>query len=158
VLVIDGADENSLNAEIAAVAVDLEDAEIVVNQDTEQAPAGAEPFDARTVALLNRGVPSFAVDSEGTLHTALMRSCTGWPSGTWIDEPRRTAPDVPTSTSALDTPLRLRAGLCRRRLAGCRDPNSQCAILAPAARSAPGTIAGPAAVGGSLLRVGPATR
>ncbi len=22
-----------------------------------------------------------------------MRSCTGWPSGTWIDEPRRTAPD-----------------------------------------------------------------
>ena len=93
VLVIDGADENSLNAEIAAVAADLEDAEIVVNQDTQQAPAGAEPFDARTVALLNRGVPSFAVDSEGTLHTALMRSCTGWPSGTWIDEPRRTAPD-----------------------------------------------------------------
>jgi alpha-mannosidase len=38
-------------------------------------------------------VPSFAVDTEGTLHTALMRSCTGWPSGTWIDEPRRTAPD-----------------------------------------------------------------
>ncbi len=38
-----------------------------------------EPFEDRTVALLNRGVPSFAVDSEGTLHTALMRSCTGWP-------------------------------------------------------------------------------
>jgi len=52
-----------------------------------------EPFQARTVALLNRGVPSFAVDSDGTLHTALMRSCTGWPSGVWIDEPRRTAPD-----------------------------------------------------------------
>ena len=47
----------------------------------------------RTVALLNRGVPSFAVDTDGTLHTALMRSCTGWPSGIWIDEPRRTAPD-----------------------------------------------------------------
>ena len=50
-------------------------------------------FDSRTVALLNRGIPSFAVDSDGTLHTSLMRSCTGWPSGTWIDPPRRTAPD-----------------------------------------------------------------
>jgi alpha-mannosidase len=52
-----------------------------------------ERFEPRTVALFNRGVPSFAVDSEGTLHTALMRSCTGWPSGIWTDEPRRTAPD-----------------------------------------------------------------
>jgi alpha-mannosidase len=93
VLVIDAIDEASLNAEIAAAAADLDHAEIVVDQDTQQAPTGAEPFEARTVALLNRGVPSFAVDSEGTLHTALMRSCTGWPSGTWIDEPRRTAPD-----------------------------------------------------------------
>ncbi len=50
-------------------------------------------FESRTVALFNRGVPSFAVDTDGTLHTALLRSCTGWPSGTWIDEPRRTAPD-----------------------------------------------------------------
>jgi alpha-mannosidase len=52
-----------------------------------------QPFESRTVALLNRGVPSFAVETDGTLHTALMRSCTGWPSGIWIDEPRRTAPD-----------------------------------------------------------------
>ena len=52
-----------------------------------------DDFEARTVAVLNRGVPSFAVDPDGTLHTSLMRSCTGWPSGTWIDPPRRTAPD-----------------------------------------------------------------
>ncbi len=38
-------------------------------------------------------MPGFAVESDGTLHTSLMRSCTGWPSGTWIDPPRRTAPD-----------------------------------------------------------------
>ena len=38
-------------------------------------------------------MPSFAVETDGTLHTSLMRSCTGWPSGIWIDEPRRTAPD-----------------------------------------------------------------
>jgi alpha-mannosidase len=90
VLVIDGRDEKSLRAAIASVVDDLANAEIPVTQD---APAAAEPFEDRTVALLNRGVPSFAVDSDGTLHTALLRSCTGWPSGVWIDEPRRTAPD-----------------------------------------------------------------
>ncbi len=90
VLVIDGRDEKSLGAAIASVADDLGDAEILV---TQRADAEMEPFEARTVALLNRGVPSFAVDPEGTLHTALLRSCTGWPSGVWIDEPRRTAPD-----------------------------------------------------------------
>lgn len=90
VLVIDGRDDRTLAAAIAAVVDDLGDAEIHLDQ---RVPAAMEPFEARTVALLNRGVPSFAVDSEGTLHTALLRSCTGWPSGTWIDEPRRTAPD-----------------------------------------------------------------
>jgi alpha-mannosidase len=50
-------------------------------------------YAGRTVAVLNRGLPGFAVDSAGTLHTSLLRSCTGWPSGVWIDPPRRTAPD-----------------------------------------------------------------
>jgi alpha-mannosidase len=90
VLVIDGRDEKRLAAAIASVVDDLAGGEIVVGQ---RAAAGMEPFESRTVALLNRGVPSFAVDVEGTLHTALMRSCTGWPSGIWIDDPRRTAPD-----------------------------------------------------------------
>ncbi|MEB3967655.1 NEW3 domain-containing protein [Mycobacterium ulcerans] len=90
VLVIDGRDDTDLAAAIAALVDDLADAEISVRQ---QAPADMEPFEARTIALFNRGMPSFAVDSEGTLHTALMRSCTGWPSRVWIDEPRRTAPD-----------------------------------------------------------------
>ncbi|MEU4423529.1 glycoside hydrolase family 38 C-terminal domain-containing protein, partial [Actinoplanes sp. NPDC024001] len=56
--------------------------------------AGPDPDLApRTVALLNRGLPGFAVDTSGALHLSLMRSCTGWPSGVWIDPPRRTAPD-----------------------------------------------------------------
>ncbi|HTM86513.1 MAG TPA: NEW3 domain-containing protein [Mycobacterium sp.] len=79
-----------LAGDLTAVVEGLADAEIVVAQ---QAPSGPEPFEAHTVAVLNRGVPSFAVDPDGTLHTSLMRSCTGWPSGTWIDPPRRTAPD-----------------------------------------------------------------
>ncbi|TXH18038.1 MAG: alpha-mannosidase [Mycobacterium sp.] len=69
---------------------DLADAEITVEQD---AAARIAPFAARSVAVLNRGVPGFAVEPDGVLHTSLMRSCTGWPSGTWIDPPRRTAPD-----------------------------------------------------------------
>ncbi|GAA0691103.1 NEW3 domain-containing protein [Kitasatospora atroaurantiaca] len=46
-----------------------------------------------TVALLTYGLPGFAVDPTGALHLSLMRSCTGWPSGVWIDPPRRTLPD-----------------------------------------------------------------
>jgi alpha-mannosidase len=87
VLVIAGA---ALEVAVASVVEDLADFEIAVEQD---APSELEPFESRTVAVLNRGMPGFAVDSDGTLHTSLMRSCTGWPSGTWIDPPRRTAPD-----------------------------------------------------------------
>jgi alpha-mannosidase len=93
VLVIDGGDEETLAAAIASLVEDLTDSEAAEILVTQEPPSGADGFEARTVALLNRGVPSFAVDTEGTLHTALMRSCTGWPSGTWIDDPRRTAPD-----------------------------------------------------------------
>ena len=84
VLIVAGA------AATAALTADLDDAEITVEQ---QAPAACGAFESRTVALLNRGVPGFAVESDGTLHSSLMRSCTGWPSGTWIDPPKRTAPD-----------------------------------------------------------------
>lgn len=87
VLIVAG---SALGAAVSEVVEDLGDFEIVVDQ---VAPADLEPFDARTVAVLNRGMPGFAVESDGTLHMSLMRSCTGWPSGTWIDPPRRTAPD-----------------------------------------------------------------
>jgi alpha-mannosidase len=87
VLIIAGAE---LEDAVGSVVEDLSDFEIVVAQD---APSELTPFDDWTVAVLNRGIPGFAVDSDGTLHTSLMRSCTGWPSGTWIDPPRRTAPD-----------------------------------------------------------------
>ena len=87
VLVVAGSD---LEAAVASAVEDLADFEIVVDQE---APSQLEPFESHTVAVLNRGMPGFAVDSDGTLHTSLMRSCTGWPSGTWIDPPRRTAPD-----------------------------------------------------------------
>src|SRR4029450_9933050 len=52
-----------------------------------------EPHRDGTVALLTLGLPGFAVDPEAGLNLSLMRSCTGWPSGVWIDPPRRTTPD-----------------------------------------------------------------
>ncbi|GAA1642364.1 NEW3 domain-containing protein [Kribbella alba] len=52
-----------------------------------------EDFTDTTVALLTYGLPGFAVDATGALHASLLRSCTGWPSGLWIDPPRRSTPD-----------------------------------------------------------------
>jgi hypothetical protein len=51
------------------------------------------PLADRSVALLNRGTPGCVVTPDGTLHMSLMRSCSAWPSGIWIDGDRRTAPD-----------------------------------------------------------------
>ena len=53
----------------------------------------AVPLADRSVALLNRGTPGCVVTPDGTLHMSLMRSCSAWPSGIWIDGDRRTAPD-----------------------------------------------------------------
>lgn len=154
VLVLDGRADDDLGAAIAAVADDLGDAKIVVTQGP---PPGMEPFEDRTVALLNRGVPSFAVDAEGTLHTALMRSCTGWPSGTWIDDPRRTAPDgsnfqLQHWTHDFDYALVSGQGDWRRAAIPGRSAQFSHPLLAAAGRQEPGAL--PPA--GSLLRVEPA--
>ncbi|NUR29975.1 MAG: glycoside hydrolase, partial [Catenulispora sp.] len=50
-------------------------------------------LDEHTVGLVNNGLPGFAVDPSGALHLSLLRSCTGWPSGVWLDPPLRRAPD-----------------------------------------------------------------
>jgi len=87
VLIVAGPD---LAAAVRALAADLADSVIEV------IPAG-EPADpvlaGRCVALLNRGTPGSLVTPDGTLHIALMRSCSSWPSGVWIDGDKRTAPD-----------------------------------------------------------------
>jgi alpha-mannosidase len=51
-----------------------------------------EPAEAGA-ALLNRGTVSYCAYPDGTLTMSLMRSCTGWPSGLWIDPPTRAVPD-----------------------------------------------------------------
>lgn len=156
VLLIAGRDDESLAAAIASVAEDLGDAEVIV---TQRPPAGGDDYQDRTVALLNRGVPSFAVDTEGTLHTALLRSCTGWPSGVWIDEPRRTAPDgsnfqLQHWTHAFDYALVADAGDWRRADICTRSAQFSHPLRACVSGRAAGTLP----PSGSLLRVEPADR
>ncbi len=86
-LIVPGPD---LAAAVTAVAADLADSEISVT------PLGDDVgprLAGHSVALLNRGTPSSLVTPDGTLHIALMRSCSAWPSGVWIDGDKRTAPD-----------------------------------------------------------------
>ncbi|MDH2425330.1 NEW3 domain-containing protein [Sphaerisporangium sp. TRM90804] len=75
----------------AALAADLADARVsAVCPGPVPEP---EVLTDHTVGLLTFGLPGFAVDPTGAMHLSLMRSCTGWPSGVWIDPPKRTAPD-----------------------------------------------------------------
>ena len=90
-LVVAGASDEQLLAELAALAEDLGDGVIEVCQPAALHPE--EGLENRTVGLLNRGTPGFVVDTQGVLHLSLLRSCTGWPSGVWINPPARTAPD-----------------------------------------------------------------
>ena len=143
---------------MAALVDDLADAEIVVDQD---APADLERVRARAPSrVFNRGVPGFAVDADGTLHTSLMRSCTGWPSGTWIDPPRRTAPDgsnfqLQHWTHTFDYAVACGDGDWR----DAGHPLAQCGVQPAAARASPPTTT-PTSGGlpswGSLLEVEPA--
>ena len=102
-------------------------------------------------------MPSFAVETDGTLHTALMRSCTGWPSGVWIDEPRRTAPDgsnfqLQHWTHIFDYALVCGAGDWRQAEVPDRSAEFSRPLLAV---TAPGRVRGLPATG-SLLQVDPA--
>ncbi|ADB31655.1 glycoside hydrolase family 38 [Kribbella flavida DSM 17836] len=77
-------------AAVAAAVAELGEARITA---TVAGEGVIEDFTDATVALLTYGLPGFAVDATGALHASLLRSCTGWPSGIWIDPPRRSTPD-----------------------------------------------------------------
>ncbi len=98
VLIITAAD---MPAEVARLVVDLDDAVIEVpalpdgTLPTAAAGAGgpATALANRTVALLNRGTPSGVVTPDGVLSIALMRACSAWPCGVWIEGAKRACPD-----------------------------------------------------------------
>ncbi|MBE8473411.1 glycoside hydrolase family 38 N-terminal domain-containing protein [Streptomyces justiciae] len=79
---------------VDALIADLDDFTVTATAagGGEALPPG-DAWDGRSFAVLNRGTPGCVVTSSGDLYMSLMRSCTGWPSGIWVDPPRRTAPD-----------------------------------------------------------------
>jgi alpha-mannosidase len=95
VLVVAGSGAGGLAEAIAGLAGDLGDAVVEVRAaDVADGPAASdEPLAGWSVALLNRGTPGCVAAADGTLNISLMRSCSSWPSGVWIDGDRRTAPD-----------------------------------------------------------------
>ncbi|MFG2343252.1 glycoside hydrolase family 38 N-terminal domain-containing protein [Streptomyces phaeochromogenes] len=93
-LVVAGARPQDDAKAVDALVADLDDAILRATAagGGEALPPG-DAWDGRSFAVLNRGTPGCVVTSSGDLYMSLMRSCTGWPSGIWIDPPRRTAPD-----------------------------------------------------------------
>ncbi|MFG2044719.1 glycoside hydrolase family 38 C-terminal domain-containing protein [Dactylosporangium sp. NPDC048998] len=79
---------------VARLCADVDAGDVRVAPPLDDPDPDPDPdLDDYTVGIVNRGLPGFAVDRGGALHLSLVRSCTGWPSGVWIDPPRRTAPD-----------------------------------------------------------------
>lgn len=96
VLVVAGGSPESTAAAVAALVTDLADSVIAVADVVGGLAPGAVDVSAgplHSVALFNRGMPGFCVSPDSSLHLSLLRSCSGWPSGTWIDPPQRRLPD-----------------------------------------------------------------
>lgn len=93
-LVIAGADASGDAKAVDALVTDLDDFTVTATAagGGEALPPG-DAWDGRGFAVLNRGTPGCVVTTSGDLYMSLMRSCTGWPSGVWIDPPGRTTPD-----------------------------------------------------------------
>ncbi|MEU6371822.1 glycoside hydrolase [Streptomyces sp. NPDC046909] len=91
-LVVAGGDDDT--KAVDALVADLDDFTVTATAagGGEALPPG-DAWDSRSFSILNRGTPGCVVTSSGDLYMSLMRSCTGWPSGIWVDPPRRTAPD-----------------------------------------------------------------
>jgi hypothetical protein len=93
-LLVVGADRDRLEPALVALVEELGRSAVAVDSaDSAPTWARSEMPDDRTVALFNRGTPGSAVDASGGLIVSLQRASTGWPSGVWIDPPRRTVPD-----------------------------------------------------------------
>ena len=92
VLMVAGTGPAELATAVRALIDDLGDAVVDVPPVHGGEP-DEEALSDRSVAILNRGTPGGVVTPDGTLHMSLMRSCSAWPSGIWIDGDRRTAPD-----------------------------------------------------------------
>jgi hypothetical protein len=93
-LVVVGRHRPGLEQEIGTLVRELSRSVVTVQVDDPLPPwAAGETPENRTVAVVNRGTPGSAVGADGCLHMSLQRASQGWPSGVWIDPPRRAVPD-----------------------------------------------------------------
>jgi alpha-mannosidase len=76
----------------ADLCADLADSAIEVARPA-GLPAAFEAACDHSVAILNAGTPGTVAKLGEALYLNLMRSCSSWPSGVWIDGPLRPAPD-----------------------------------------------------------------
>lgn len=94
VLVVAGHDGPALAGAVTDLAAGLSGAEIRIEQPgAPDAVPADEMLEDHSAAVLHRGTPGFVVEPDGTLCLSLLRACSGWPAGTWIEPPQRTAPD-----------------------------------------------------------------
>jgi alpha-mannosidase len=94
VLIVATADPAALETAVADLVRDITRQRIPADVCEGDALApGDAPLADGSVAVFNRGTPSGVVTPDGTLWMSLLRSCSGWPSGVWIDGEPRTAPD-----------------------------------------------------------------
>jgi alpha-mannosidase len=96
VLIVAGTGRDELAAAVRDLIADLSDA--VIDVAPLAAADGDEgavdpPLAERSVAVFNRGTPGAVVTPDGTLHMSLLRSCSAWPTGIWIDGERRGSAD-----------------------------------------------------------------
>src|ERR1700761_4710621 len=91
VLVVTGPGPDGLAAAIRELA-DAE-ADVPAAELADTAAPADPPLAGWSVALLNRGTPSSVVTPDGTLIMTLMRACSSWPAGVWIDGDRQAMPD-----------------------------------------------------------------
>ncbi len=90
VLIVAG---NDTDAAITALIDDLSDAEIDVRTPGAGFDDDLPSLAGHIVALLNRGLPGSIVTPSGQACISLMRACTAWPCGVWMDGDQRLVPD-----------------------------------------------------------------
>jgi len=90
VLIVAGAPD--LAEAVSDLITDLR-ADPAVRAELAEDREAEDVFGGGAVAVFNRGTPSAVVAPDGTLWMSLMRACSSWPSGVWIDGDQRKAPD-----------------------------------------------------------------
>ncbi len=93
VLIVTGPDQTSVYSAIAGIDEMISKSNALTLDTDEYLGDFDERAGMGGFTLINLGTPSYGVLSDGQIMLDLFRSNSAWPSGLWIDPPRRTLPD-----------------------------------------------------------------